>query len=73
MELRKYIAPWRRGGKEKAMDTQIMESSSGQAQKTTVSADAMRGYITNIAQNLKDEKLLRLLYLRAINLEAKSK
>ena len=33
----------------------------------------MRRYITNVAQNLKDEKLLRLLYLRAINLEAKSK
>lgn len=33
----------------------------------------MRGYIMNVAQNLNDEKLLRMLYLRAINLEAKDK
>ena len=33
----------------------------------------MRGYIINVAQNLNDEKLLRLLYIRAINLEAENK
>lgn len=52
---------------------QIAESNSGQAQDTSVLADAMRRYVINVAQNLNDEKLLRMLYIRAINLEAKDK
>lgn len=55
------------------MNMQIAESNSGQAQDTSVLADAMRRYIINVAQNLNDEKLLRMLYIRAINLEAKDK
>jgi hypothetical protein len=55
------------------MNMQITERDPIHAQMTSASADIMRGYIMNVAQNLNDEKLLRMLYLRAINLEAKDK
>lgn len=52
---------------------QTTENNSCQARTTSLSAAAMRGYIMNVAQKLNSEKLLRLLYIRAINLEAKDK
>lgn len=52
------------------MDKQIVKNISSEAKVVSVSPDAMRNYILNVAQSLSDEKLLRMLYIRAKNLKA---
>lgn len=67
VKLRKYIAlvP---GGKDSTVKNEQKKIDFLEQQVASTSTDAMRNFVISVAKSLTDEELLRMLYIRAKNL-----